>query len=211
MKAIVLTIIGIFLIGLVSAQVEFDGSKALANEKKEIKIESSKDKIKSMISSFDVAIERGVISVSFKNGTSEKEAEEILKRHGLSFAKNGICFGSGDLTAKIPLITVGSNGSTTNVENKAGSNIKADCVEKNAWNKELSTGTVEVPKNKEKIFAELLVTTEEKIVWVEPIYKQSYEEVNSEDVALKVLKEHINSSPLNKLLKAIKGFFKTIF
>ena len=107
--------------------------------------ESKEARLERMLSAFDRRnYRKGMLVVSFKDGTSKDEVVEILEKHGLVLATERVC---GPETPEEP---------------------GTSCTMVDRWNENLLTGTAGlVPVGEEKSMAQQLIT-EEGVIWVEP-------------------------------------------
>ena len=108
-------------------------------------LESKEARLERMISAFDRGnYQKGMLVVSFKDGTSKDEVVETLEKHGLVLATERVC---GPETPEEP---------------------GTSCTMVDRWNENLLTGTAGlVPVGEEKSMAQQLII-EEGVIWVEP-------------------------------------------
>ena len=107
--------------------------------------ESKEERSERMLSAFDrTGYQKGMLVVSFKDGTTKEDVVEILDRYGLVLATERVC---GPETPEEP---------------------GATCTMVDRWNERLLTGTAGLaPVGEEKSMAQQLIT-EESIIWIEP-------------------------------------------
>lgn len=112
--------------------------------------ETPKQRHARMLAQFDEEdFVKGQITFAFTETTTKEEAVSILKKYDLKLQKSEICAyiaGPGEDPKKM------------------------DCEIVDSWSDMIKAATVDIPEDKEKEFADKLVSKEEKIIWAEPVY-----------------------------------------